>query len=401
MMFTEINHALDVLQKRRNMVFGIDHFKALLNEMGNPQYNLKCIHIGGTNGKGSTTDFTRSILQEAGYKVGTFTSPHLVKHNDRIRIDNIPISDQLLLEYINRTEPLWETHQLSMFEIDMLISIQYFLDEGVDWVIYEVGLGGRLDATNVILPEICAITNVDFDHMDILGHTLEAITKEKAGIIKANTPFITTEIKEEALAVFKAVTSERNATMQRVEIPPYTNHYDFEVAGILVHLRNQAVYQIENASLAVSIIKALNLEIDDEIIKSAVETTHWQGRFEAVDKHVYIDGAHNRIGVEKLMKTLESLPKPWIVVFSALSDKDHHDMIAMIVEKADHLIITEFEFYRAGKADDLAFGFDVEVIKDYQTAILKGKEMKKEGTLIVTGSLYFISEARAFILNEK
>ena len=131
-MYTNINHALDDLQKRRNMVFGIDHFKSLLEAMGNPQYNLKCIHIGGTNGKGSTTDFTRAILQNAGYTVGTFTSPHLVKHNDRIRINNEAISDALLLKYINQTEPLWEKYQLSMFEIDMLISIQYFLDERVD-----------------------------------------------------------------------------------------------------------------------------------------------------------------------------------------------------------------------------------------------------------------------------
>lgn len=400
-MYTNINHALDDLQKRRNMVFGIDHFKSLLDEMGNPQYNLKCIHIGGTNGKGSTTDFTRAILQKAGYKVGSFTSPHLVKHNDRIRINNEAISDALLLEYINKTEPLWEKYQLSMFEIDMLISIQYFLDEGVDWVIYEVGLGGRLDATNVILPEICAITNVDFDHMDILGETLEAIAKEKAGIIKPNIPLITTERKRETLAVFEKIAIKNNAILKMIEIPSYTNHYEFEIVGIKIHLRNQAVYQIENASLAISIIKALELKIDDEIIKEAVESTHWQGRFEAVDENVYVDGAHNKIGVEKLMKTLESLPRPWIVVFSALKDKDHHDMVEMIVDKVDHLIITEFEFYRAGKAEELAFGFNVEIIKDYQKAILKGKEIKKDGTLIVTGSLYFISEARSFILESK
>ena len=264
-----------------------------------------------------------------------------------------------------------------------------------------MGLGGRLDATNVILPELCAITNVDFDHMDILGDTLEAIAKEKAGIIKPNIPLITTERKREPLAVFEKIAVENNAILKMIEIPSYTNHYKFEIVGIKIHLKNQAVYQIENASLAISIIKALELKIDDEIIKEAVESTHWQGRFEAVDENVYVDGAHNKIGVEKLMRTLESLPRPWIVVFSALKDKDHHDMVEMIVDKVDHLIITEFEFYRAGKAEELAFGFNVEVIKDYQKAILKGKEIKKDGTLIVTGSLYFISEARSFILESK
>lgn len=141
-MFRQIEPALDALMKRKNQTYGIDLFRQCLADMGNPQDSLTCIHIGGTNGKGSTTNYTRAILQEAGYSVGTFTSPHLTVHNDRIRINNENISDSDLLMYINVTEPFWDQYQLSMFEIDVLISILYFIDNDIDYAIYEVGLGG-------------------------------------------------------------------------------------------------------------------------------------------------------------------------------------------------------------------------------------------------------------------
>lgn len=395
-MFKDIDHALSVLIERKNMTLGIDYLNDCLIFLGNPQNRLNCIHIGGTNGKGSTTNYVRSILQESGYKVGTFTSPHLVSHNDRIRINNIPISDEKLLYYLNETYPFWDRFKLSMFEIDMLISILYFLDEEVEWVVYEVGLGGRLDATNVITPKVIGITNVDFDHMGILGDTLDKIAYEKAGIFKKDVPIYTTETKLECLEVFSDRSQKLNAVVNQVKIPKYQGNYNFNVLGIEIELVDQGIYQIDNATLAIYLIKALELEIKDSVIKKAIENTNWPGRFERVRDNLFLDGAHNEVGVLKMLKTLSDYPRPWRVVFTALGDKDHQKMVKTLYDAVDELIITEFDFYRAASAIDIANNLNVRVIKDYKQAIdylLKNSK----GTSVVTGSLYFISDARAYI----
>ena len=395
-MFKDIDHALSVLIERKNMTLGIDYLNDCLIFLGNPQNRLNCIHIGGTNGKGSTTNYVRSILQESGYKVGTFTSPHLVSHNDRIRINNIPISDEKLLYYLNETYPFWDRFKLSMFEIDMLISILYFLDEEVEWVVYEVGLGGRLDATNVITPKVIGITNVDFDHMGILGDTLDKIAYEKAGIFKKDVPIYTTETKLECLEVFSDRSQKLNAVLNQVKIPKYKGNYNFNVLGIEIELVDQGIYQIDNATLAIYLIKALELEIKDSVIKKAIENTNWPGRFERVRDNLFLDGAHNEVGVLKMLKTLSDYPRPWRVVFTALGDKDHQKMVKTLYDAVDELIITEFDFYRAASARDIANNLNVRVIKDYKKAIdylLKNSK----GTSVVTGSLYFISDARAYL----
>ena len=395
-MFKDIDHALSVLIERKNMTLGIDYLNDCLIFLGNPQNRLNCIHIGGTNGKGSTTNYVRSILQESGYKVGTFTSPHLVSHNDRIRINNIPISDEKLLYYLNETYPFWDRFKLSMFEIDMLISILYFLEEEVEWVVYEVGLGGRLDATNVITPKVIGITNVDFDHMGILGDTLDKIAYEKAGIFKKDVPIYTTETKLECLEVFSDRSQKLNAVVNQVKIPKYQGNYNFNVLGIEIELVDQGIYQIDNATLAIYLIKALELEIKDSVIKKAIENTNWPGRFERVRDNLFLDGAHNEVGVLKMLKTLSDYPRPWRVVFTALGDKDHQKMVKTLYDAVDELIITEFDFYRAASARDIANNLNVRVIKDYKQAIdylLKNSK----GTSVVTGSLYFISDARAYL----
>lgn len=395
-MFKDIDQALSVLIERKNMTLGIDYLNDCLTFLGNPQNRLNCIHIGGTNGKGSTTNYVRSILQESGYKVGTFTSPHLVSHNDRIRINNIPISDEKLLYYLNETYPFWDRFKLSMFEIDMLISILYFLEEEVEWVVYEVGLGGRLDATNVITPKVIGITNVDFDHMGILGDTLDKIAYEKAGIFKKDVPIYTTETKLECLEVFSDRSQKLNAVLNQVKIPKYKGNYNFNVLGIEIELVDQGIYQIDNATLAIYLIKALELEIKDSVIKKAIENTNWPGRFERVRDNLFLDGAHNEVGVLKMLKTLSDYPRPWRVVFTALGDKDHRKMVKTLYDAVDELIITEFDFYRAASARDIAKNLNVRVIKDYKQAIdylLKNSK----GTSVVTGSLYFISDARAYL----
>lgn len=399
-MFDTLKEALEVLEARKNRRLGIDGLLNALPEYNNPQNALSCIHIGGTNGKGSTTDFTRSILENAGYRVGSFTSPHLIAHNDRIRINNEPIADDVLLQYINDTHAVWEKHGLSMFEIDMLISLIYYRDQKVDVCIYEVGLGGRLDATNVIIPKVSAITHVDFDHMDILGDTLEKIAFEKAGIIKQGVPMLTTEKQKSAQDVIKEVARQRQAPYLQINIPDYKvdqKSVTFKVFDTEISLVNQPIYQVENATLAAYIVKQYDPQISSDTIKSGLELTHWAGRFEEIRESVYLDGAHNMNGVTKLIESLQLLPKPWTILFTALKDKEYKTMVSMLEAQADTLIITEFNFSRAESAENLAMGHDAIVIKDKYEAIDYGLNHRNGGTFIITGSLYFISEAREYL----
>lgn len=401
-MFETIEACFQHLLERKNTEYGIEHLNRCFAALGNPQYDLKTIHVAGTNGKGSTTNFICSILQTEGYRVGSFTSPHLVVHNDRIRINGLSIPDADLLRYANQTYSLWDSYKLSMFEIDMLISVLYFIDQNVDYAVYEVGLGGRLDATNVILPCISLITNVDYDHMNILGNTLEAIANEKAGIIKAHVPVLTTDENEVVLTVIEKRSREMAAPFTHIMIPEYTvaaDQYHFIHEGVEISLRHQGVYQVRNAALAISAIKRLDLGIADDIIKKGIENARWAGRFEEIVPQVILDGAHNRIGIEMLVESLQILPKPWIIVFTALKDKEYHDMIALLEKASDVLIITEFTFMRAAKAIELASGHQARIIEDYKEALKTGYQLKKSGTLIVTGSLYFISEARQYFMD--
>lgn len=402
-MYNDIHIALDALMQRKNQTYGIDHFIKLLKSMGNPQDQLQTIHIGGTNGKGSTTNYTRSILQEAGFRVGTFTSPHLIVHNDRIRINNVPIADDIFLNYINQTYPLWDEHHLSMFEIDMLISILYFLDEGVDYVIYEVGLGGRLDATNVINPEICAITNIGLDHQGILGDTITAIAHEKAGIIKEGVQLVTTIQDREALDVMINTVHDHHGKLKQLCIPRYKRvdkSYFFEHENVAYTLTNQGSYQVGNAALAASIVRFIIPELAADVFQRGVRLASWAGRFEEILPNVYVDGAHNEMGIERLVQSAEILPRPHVAVFAALKDKEYENMVHQLTEAFDTVIVTEFDFFRAARAQELAENQNVQTMTPYTQAIDTALENQGTGSIIVTGSLYFISEAREYLIKK-
>lgn len=405
MKFNDIQTFIDYTTNRMNKGrFSLDHFKALLESLGNPQHQLKTVHIAGTNGKGSTTNYLRAILQASGLKVGTFTSPHLEVHNDRIRVNDVYISDEQLMHYGNRFAEVIEENNLSMFEIDTLIAIHYFLDQNVDIALFEVGLGGRLDATNVITPLVSLITTIGFDHMDILGDTLELISMEKAGIVKEGVPLYTAEDKPECLDVFKRICSERSATFnlikeaQNIELK-YGITFDYD--NLSIHLNTSALYQVKNASLAIEGARYLSnhFEISDDDIINGLKDTQWKGRFELVstNPHIIIDGAHNTHGIAALIESAKYLPRPLIIVFTALRDKETDAMLDDLLAIADHVIVTEFDFYRAASLDKLTHG-NVIALQDNREAILKAIEMSSNGTCLITGSLYFISQVRQTIL---
>lgn len=397
-MFNDINQALEVLMNRRRSIHPQLHkFQVAMESLGNPQLDLKTIHVAGTNGKGSTTNFLRSIAQAQGYKVATFTSPHLIKHHDRFRINDEYISDERLLELINRSYPLWDKFDLTMFEIDMLIATWYFLEEEVDLAIFEVGMGGRKDATNLVLPMASVITNVTLDHMESLGDTVEKIAVEKAGIIKETGLVITGETKESVLDVFREKAQREVILLQPVESK---NPRELLYRDSVIHILSYAKYQLRNAALAYEVCYQLNqhglMTFDFENIIAGLEQTEWKGRFEIVsqDPLTILDGAHNEDGVKNLVESIRDFPQPLVIVFAALADKDTKGMINQLNEISDQLIVTEFEFYRAQKAENLRYNSDIMIVKDYREAIKQGQALAQNGTLVITGSLYFISEVR-------
>lgn len=407
MRFQTIDEFIDYTVKRLNTGrFGFEHFKAAMAELGNPQLRLTCVHVAGTNGKGSTTNYLRSILQHAGYTVGSFTSPHLIVHNDRIRINDVYISDEELLAYGNRFVGFIEAHNLSMFEIDMLIAVHYFLDHHVDLVVFEVGLGGRLDATNVIVPLLSIITTIGYDHMELLGDTLPKIAAEKAGIIKPGVPVLTAEPKASCLNVFRSVCERNHSPLYRLDRRVRLRSAQglrYRYKSFVIALPTLAQYQIQNSATALEaalILRDLGLSITDDAIVNGIQNTQWKGRFETMstDPLIIIDGAHNTHGIHALTQSLSALPKPLIVVFSALRDKETDKMLAELIPLCDDVIVTSFDFYRAASAVDLAHDFPVLAIESPAEALRTGLLKSKGGTLLVTGSLYFISEVRQTLI---
>lgn len=385
--------------------FGLDQFRKAMDSLGNPQLRLKVIHVAGTNGKGSTTNFLRSIYQEQGYKVGSFTSPHLEVHNDRIRINDVFISDEDLLRFGNDFYNLILDYDLSMFEIDVLIMVHYFLEKKVDLAIVEVGLGGRLDATNLVDPMLSVITTIGYDHMDILGHSLEEIATEKAGIIKDTRPIISGETKKNCVEVLKSIAHKHHSEYIQAD-EPYSivlnPTVEFKVKNLTVKLSSLARYQAHNASL--SLQAALYLQtifpLDINKVLNALYKASWKGRFEVMSTQplVIIDGAHNDHGMSALVESTLDLPHPRIAVFTALKDKDTDAMIQQLLRHFDEVIVTHFDFYRAQTLAGLAKDFQVTAIEDPYQAICSGLQKAKDGCLVITGSLYFISLVRNDLL---
>lgn len=409
--FKHLDEALLVLHQRTSSsLFGLNHFKECVADLGNPQFDLKVVHVAGTNGKGSVSNYVSTALEGAGYKVGLYTSPFLITHNDRFRINHQPISDERLLDYINKSLPYWESYHLTMFEIDTLIAIWYFLDEKVDWAVIEVGLGGRLDATNIVHPQVSVITTIGYDHMDILGDTLAEIAYEKAGIIKEGVPIVTFNKDPEVFSVLKQVADAKSATMiTTAVIEPIKNELfsqTFRYQNQIITISSGAHYQRLNASLAYETLKEIQKQasdLKDEHILQGLAQAKWPGRFDAIstDPLMVVDGAHNIAGIEALVENMDQLPRPIVVVFAALKDKQTQAMLAILEAVVDHIIVSEFEFYRAATAQALRYQEAYEAISDYKQAIEKAQFMAQGGTTLVCGSLYFISQVyNSYVLRE-
>lgn len=299
---------------------GLEKMQAFMAYLGNPHQAFSSVHVAGTNGKGSTAHMITSVLMEAGYTVGLYTSPHLKDFSERIRINGIAIETTFVVSFVQEHKDYFLEAQLSFFELTVGMSFAYFKEQQIDFAIVEVGLGGRLDATNIISPILAVITNIGFDHTQFLGDTLEAIAGEKAGIIKKNIPVVIGETQEETTAVFKATASNLMAPIiwaDAVEVKPYPT----DLTGL---------YQKKNIQTTLVALQTLNLDQLNEAhirlgLQKVVSNTHLQGRWQILDNNplVVADVTHNAAGFAYVIEQIKQTPYDKLhLVLGFVKDKD-------------------------------------------------------------------------------
>ncbi len=362
--------------------------------------NIKKIHVAGTNGKGSVCSYLTHILIEAGYKVGTFTSPYLVRFNERIRFQMNEIEDDVLFELIQQVYDLNLEYEerfketLTFFELLTLISLIYFKRKKVDVMVMEVGLGGLLDATNVLSYDLSLITSIGFDHMKQLGNTLELISYNKLGILEEGSHLITT-VHPSLHPYFKRYVKNVKATAEYYTMDDLERLSDiplsFKAFNNTYHLSLIGEYQLLNALISIAGIHYLFPDIKEPIIKAGLKKTTWLGRLEEIAPNVYLDGAHNTHAIESLKETsLHAFKDKEIwVLFSALGDKDVSGMIQIAQSFSSRFVLTSFPDLRFHDLKELATG-DIQYMEDPLKALdLLIKEMGKNTIILIFGSLHF------------
>lgn len=397
---------------------GLDNIKNFLDYLGNPQLGLKTIHIAGSNGKGSTAAFTASILQENNYTVGLYTSPHFVKFNERISINNALIEDEYIVEFFNLHEKYIDEFKLTFFEVTTALAFRYFSDMDVDFSVIETGLGGRLDATNVLNPLACVITSISLEHTNVLGNKLENIAFEKSEIIKRGAKVFIGKLPSQAEEVI--VEKCKRESCQLFKIEDYTLEkgdrvelYTEEVELIDWVNPLKGNYQKYNAALAGLVVTKIIQLDDDEIIsrgiKNVIVNTGIQGRYEYYHRNpgVLFDSAHNTEGVSAFIQEFSKETGQYdkrTLLFGALKDKSVQDMLKILIPVFDEIFITKINNERSAAIEDITLiandlGTKVEVCinpVDFVQDFLKGS---KRNCLVVLGSMYLIGEIKSALTN--
>ncbi len=422
---------------------GLDRIKLLMEALGNPERRLKFIHVAGTNGKGSVCAYLTSVLRKAKYDVGTFTSPYLTSYANRLQYNGQDIDDETLLRLVNRIKP--EADKLAgtewgaptMFEITTALAILYYATVAFpDYVVWETGLGGRLDVTNIVSPIVTVITNVGHDHMDLLGPTIADIAREKAGIIKAGVPIITAAGHPDAAAIIRETAESKKATLYALG-DQFTfqtesareNEQIFSFQGPFRAIQSLAVtlngaHQLTNAAVAVMTFEVLRqyyaLIVDDEDLEAGLRETSWPGRLEMVSDspRILLDGAHNPEGMEALAAALRDIYSfdRLNVMIAMMPNKNHEHSLRHILPMVDTLVITEPDFHKKMAAEDLAAVAnrlkaelggprDIVVEPDWRRALTLLRDASSQApsqgnTLsVVTGTLYLIADVRSWLLH--
>jgi dihydrofolate synthase/folylpolyglutamate synthase len=389
-----------------------------LDDLGNPQRAYRTIHVGGTNGKGSVTSMIASALRWGGHRVGCYTSPHLCSFRERMLVDGCPISEDGLLQYAQDARDAVVRHDLTFFEATTVLAMHAFAAEGVEVAVMEVGLGGRLDATNVIEPAVSAVTNVAMDHADFLGDSLAAIAMEKAGIMKRGVPFVTAETDPEILALFErragevgcSVSVVRSERLSGVEVTAEHTAFCFTTdrwGAVALRTPLIGAHQAWNGALAVSVLEALDDDLRpgmDDVARGLATVVH-HGRDEIVrrDGRAWLlDVAHNTAGILSLVDTIDrlDLPRPLVVLVGVLGDKDWRSMLPPLMSRADAAFLTqppsapvERRWDAAEAADQVDALTSVRVVDDFDAALARAAERAEGGTVVVTGSVHTVGSA--------
>jgi len=404
---------------------GLDNTSRLLDHFGNPQLAIPTVHIAGTNGKGSTAAFTESILRASGKKVGLYTSPHLLKFNERIQIDRSPISDAELTELIGKVQKAVDRLNIpvTFFEFSTVMAFLHFYESKTDWNVIEVGMGGRLDSTNLCKVEASVITSIGMDHTQYLGRTIERIAYEKACIIKDfGTVFAHIEDKG-ALAVVKQVARDRSARLKllgknfKAEFKAVTARgqtFDFsfgkyQMQAVEVPLIGR--HQVVNAGLALAVCHKLKgVKKNSSVFQKGVETTRWEGRMEVISRNpaVVLDCAHNPDGVRSLTQTLREYFsfERLVLVLGMMEDKAVDEMLNLFSTIGDRFILVKPNQERALNPEELAkrlsvFDKPVDIIPDIPDALETAEKISNSNDLIcITGSIFTVSEAKQLLAND-
>ena len=416
--------------QKHGIKLGLANTRKMMEILGEPQKSFRSIHIAGTNGKGSTATALSSILKESGFKVGLFTSPHLISFTERIRINNIQISEQGVIDLAAKIRGLIDGTGLkpTFFEFVTAMTFHYFASENVDFGIIETGMGGRFDATNVIEPDISIITNIGLDHCEFLGNSISDITFEKAGIIKPHVPVITASTDPDVLKQLSDIAVERGSEIHIYDrdfkgslLSMDDRHLEFDYTGNESYpnlsLPLSGGYQLFNVCTAIrasELLRQKGLSIPNRAIREGLSKVKLEGRFEYVseDPPIILDGAHNPAAISSLSASLNDLlpGKKIILILGIMNDKDISGIIGPIIHNANSIILTKASYERSASPQKLAetinslYGSDIKGAADISSTenvteainIAKSR-CSKDGVILITGSFYTTGEAKELL----
>jgi dihydrofolate synthase/folylpolyglutamate synthase len=396
---------------------GLENIKGFLNYLGNPQFNLQTIHVAGSNGKGSTSSFIASILQESGFKVGLYTSPHFVKFNERIVINGKQIDDEFVAKFISENEKYIDEHQLTFFEVTTALAFKFFYEMKTDYCVIETGLGGRLDATNVLNPLAVAITSISLEHTNVLGDTIQKIAEEKAAIIKNGSKVFIGNLPKEAEEIVAKKCLMTKSSLLHIKDFIYLTEdeikFNFENKTLIkINPPLRGKYQKYNAVLASLVVSKTFLIPDKKYylngISNVSKNSGLQGRYEYFLKYptIIFESAHNPEGIENFLHefSLEANQyKRKTLLFGAMKDKAINEMLSLLAGYFDEIILTGINYERAASIEELSKICDnikvgYKKVESPVNFIKKFLTKPKDECLVVLGSMYLLGEIKTGLL---
>jgi dihydrofolate synthase/folylpolyglutamate synthase len=407
--------------QKHGIKLGLETMTALMVRLGMPQTRYRTLHIAGTNGKGSTAAMAAAVLQAAGYRVGLYTSPHLVEFRERIRVNGEMIAEPQVAQLTEQLQTLCEPDlSPTFFEYTTAMAFQHFADSGVDVAVLEVGLGGRFDATNVVTPMACAVTTISLDHQDYLGTTLSSIAFEKAGIIKPGVPVVLGRLEDDTWRTIEQVARERQAPVFRLnedfrtkgEWPAQFSYrgLGMQYDGLVCALEGH--HQLDNAACALALLGAAapqGIAVTAEAVRAGLRMVNWAGRLEVVDRHptILLDGAHNPAAATVLADYLTHSdrphpPRPVVLVLGMMRDKDHRGFVEPLRSLVDEVVLTQADLPRSATAQELRASLEgllshPHVVPSLNDAMALARQLATpDGLVCVTGSLILVGEFKAW-----